>query len=99
MSDWTITPEIQADIDRSQRALHGIQTGIAFEMSNGTSGETEPKHLRVGVNSAMSQHTGLVRLLVDKGLITPAEYFKEDADEMERELARYEDRNVGVKFL
>jgi hypothetical protein len=51
-----------------------------------------PKHLRVGVNMAMSDHTGLVRLLLEKGVITEGEYLKAIADEAERERDRYQVR-------
>ena len=89
--EWDITPEIQEDIDRGLRALHAMQSGVAYEMNSG-SRDTEPKHLRVGINSAMIQMTGLVRLLVDKGIIEPGEYWRYQADEAEREVARYEER-------
>jgi hypothetical protein len=98
--DWDITPEIQKDIDRGLRALHAMQTGVALEMTRSDrASATTPKHLRVGVNSAMIQLTGLVRLLVAKGVFTPAEYWKYQADEAEREVERYEERNPGVKLV
>ena len=51
---------------------------------------TEPKHLGVGINSAMVDHGALVKLLIDKGVITHAEYMKAIADAMEGEKSRYE---------
>ena len=90
-NNWVITPEIQDDIDRGVRALVAMQSGVAYEMEMGVA-STSPKHLRVGVNSAMIQLTGLVRLLHDKGLINDAEYWEYQADEAERELERYEGR-------
>lgn len=74
-----------------ESALHGIQTGVAFEMERGVSA-TEPKHLRVGVNSALVNDAALVRLLVAKGLFTMEEYLEELRLEANRELDRYEDR-------
>jgi len=53
---------------------------------------TSPKHLRVGVNSAMVEHTALVKLLVEKGILTEEEYITSQADAMEAEVALYEER-------
>ena len=79
------------DRERYLAAMHAMQTGVAIEMQQG-SGDTEPKHLRVGINGAMCDHAALVRLLIAKGLFTEEEYVKEVADEAEREVARYEER-------
>jgi hypothetical protein len=70
-------------------AAHGIQTGIAWELERGSQSAT-PKHLRVGVNLAMSDHAGLVRLLIEKGIFTEEEYLKAITDEANRELDRVE---------
>jgi len=79
----------KTDAERYEAAMHAMQSGVALMMSiDGAS--TSPKHLRVGVNSAMCDHAALVRLLMDKGLFTQEEYTKEVADEMEREKERYE---------
>jgi hypothetical protein len=67
-----------------------MQSGVAFEMGIGDrEAATSPKHLRVGVNSALCSHAALVRLLMDKGVITEEEYVRAQADEMEREVERY----------
>lgn len=71
-----------------------MQTGVALDMESdpsGTQGATTPKHLRVGVNSAMAEHGGLADLLIEKGIITEAEYREAVAAAMEREKERYED--------
>lgn len=52
-------------------------------------GECEPKHLRVGINTAMVDSAALARILIAKGLFTWDEYAAELADEMEREVLRY----------
>lgn len=77
------------DRQRYVAACHAMQSGVAFTMP---SKETEPKHLRVGVNAAMCDTAAMARLLVDKGVITLEEYEKAIADEMEREVQRYQDR-------
>lgn len=70
-------------------AAHAMQSGVAMEM-NHRSQPTEPKHLRVGINSALSDMAGLVQLLIKKGIITEAEYLESVAASMEQEKARYE---------
>jgi len=72
-------------------AMHGMQTGVAFEMEKG-SFDTTPKHLRVGINSCLINDAALVRLLIAKGLFTEEEYALEITKEANRELERYEDR-------
>lgn len=66
-----------------------MQSGVAMKMNYDTS-ETSPKHLRVGVNSAMCDQAALVQLLVTKGIITLAEYEAAITAEMGREVERYE---------
>ena len=70
-------------------AAHGMQSAVAYEM-NKNSGPTEPKHLRVGVNSAMTDHAALAFLLIAKGLITEEEYLEALRLAMNHELARYQ---------
>lgn len=74
-----------------EQAMHAVQTGVAYEMSTVPSA-TDPKHLRVGINSALINDAALVRLLIKKGLITQAEYIEEVRLEACREVDRYEDR-------
>lgn len=79
-------------------ALHGMQSGVAHEMGSGECKDTQPKQLRVGVNSAMVEHSALVLLLIKKGVITEAEYLEELRLAMNNELALYEARHPRVKF-
>jgi hypothetical protein len=76
------------DEERYYAAAHAMQSGVAFKMEMDPS-ETVPKHLRVGVNSAMSNMGGLVTLLISKGVITHDEYIAAIADAMERERDSY----------
>jgi len=81
---------------RYQRASHGMQSGVAWEMGQGDrAAATEPKHLRVGINSALVNDAALVQLLIRKGIITMDEYASAVADEMEIEVKRYEERANG----
>lgn len=70
-------------------AAHGMQSGVAMKMNYDTK-ETEPKHLRVGVNAAQSDQSGLAMLLIAKGVFTEEEYCAAVADAMERERDAYQ---------
>ena len=76
-------------IQRYERALHAMQTGVMFDQEHG-SDDGSPKHLRVGVNSAMVNAAALASLLVAKGVITWDEYGEALATAAEDEAARYE---------
>jgi hypothetical protein len=83
-------------------AAHAVQSGIAFgEARAKERGErfqqTEPKHLRVGINAALCDHGSLVKLLIAKGVMTEEEYLEAIAVGMEEEKARYE-TDLGVKL-
>lgn len=85
-----------ANNERYLAACHAMQTGVAAVMEkepfSKDRGECSPKHLRVGVNSAMCDHAALVRLLIAKGIFTEEEYAVEVTAEMEREVERYRRR-------
>lgn len=78
------------DHERYLAALHAMQTGVMYAMQYDLSQDTTPKHLRVGVNSAMVEFSALVRLLFAKGVITEDELNKAMADTMEEEVRLYE---------
>lgn len=79
----------ESDLKRYHEACHAMQTGVAYHIEHDPT-SAEPKHLRVGVNSAMSSHGALVKLLIDKGIFTRAEYINEIANFMEAEVINYE---------
>ena len=66
MSDPIIDPSMQL---RYIKAVHAMQTAVKIDQERGS-----PKHLRVGINSALCGQAALARLLVAKGIITWAEY-------------------------
>ena len=76
---------------RYNASLHGVQTGVAYVMEK-VSAPTSPKHLRVGVDSAMSTHKALAELLMAKGVFTEVEYIEALAKATEEERLAYEDR-------
>lgn len=78
-------------VERYFAAAHAMQSGVAHEHALGSE-DGSAKHLRVGVNTAMVDHGGLVALLVAKGIITEDEYQQALCDAMEKEQKRYEDR-------
>jgi hypothetical protein len=84
----------EADVDRYLAAMHAMQSGVAAEMHRDPK-PTEPKHLRVGVNSALLGNAAIGALLIEKGVITQDEYECALADAAEREKATYEER-LGV---
>lgn len=79
---------VQEDRKRYEAAAHAMQSGVAAKM-NFEPRETQPKHLRVGVNSAMVESAALAGLLIAKGVITEEEYVAAIADGMEREAESY----------
>jgi len=76
------------DADRYRIQAHAMQSGVAAKMNIDPS-DTSPKHLRVGINSAMSDVGGLAGLLIKKGVFTMEEYTEAIADSMEREADSY----------
>lgn len=84
---------LEEDRQRYIDAAHAVQSAIAFTMGP----ETEPKHLRVGIDITKSDQGALATLLIEKGVITEAEYFKALADGMEREKTMWE-TELGVKL-
>ncbi len=97
-------------IDRMLAAQHAIQTGVLAEIHRAKGMERQafandpmthgcsPKHLRVGVNSAMVETSALAEIMWEKGLCTREEYYKKLAEAYEREHASYEER-LGVKLM
>jgi len=85
------------DEERYRIACHAMQSGVATEIGAGVSRETEPKHLRVGINSAMVEHAALAKLLMKRGIITDTEYMTALADQMEEEVKSYKQR-ISVRL-
>lgn len=64
-----------------------MQSAIAVELDVDNSCGT-PKHLRVGVNSALVETSVLAQLLIAKGVFTGDEYITAMIDGMRQEAAR-----------
>ncbi len=69
--------------------LHAMQTGIAYTLEKDFSSGT-PKHLRVGVNSAMVEAGVICKILIDKGIITLEEYQERVLEGLQKEVDMYE---------
>jgi hypothetical protein len=72
-------------------AAHAMQSGVAMMMKYDPD-EASPKHLRVGVNSAMVESAVLARLLIEKGILTEDEFSERLATQMAVEADLYEQR-------
>lgn len=95
MTGWTPedTPEEAALRSEYMQLLHAMQSGVATEMEDASrASATSPKHLRVGVNAALTDHYALAKLLMEKGVITKLEYYRALRDAMAEEVERYETR-------
>jgi hypothetical protein len=68
---------------------HAMQSGVAMEMNHGST-EVHPKHMRVGVNSALVDSSALAQLLMKKGIIDEQEYYESLVEGMRAEVTRYE---------
>jgi hypothetical protein len=78
-----------ADYSKYQALCHAMQSGVAVRMQQDPS-DTNPKHLRVGINVAMCDNSALVKLLIAKGIITEDEYCDAITKQMEEEVKSYE---------
>ena len=81
---------------------HAMQSGVALEMKYDPK-TTDPKHLRVGLNSVLVFNGALIKLLVDKGVFTAEEYAEYVLQAMKEEVAKHEKaisefKGVGIKL-
>lgn len=75
--------------DRYLAAMHVAQAGVGAKMQFDPS-DTTPKFLRAGINSSLIQQGALVKILIDKGIITEVEWVTALADIAEEEVKLYE---------
>ncbi len=71
MTDERSLEDIAAE---NESLLHAMQTGVKATMDYDLDDSHSPKHLRVGINNALIINSALMRLLVEKGLITEKEF-------------------------
>lgn len=91
MSDEGQNPvaEPSTPYDRYVAAMRSLESWVAVK-ARMEPAETNPQQLRIGVNSSLLQHSALVQLLADKGLITEDEFLVAMANAAEQEVARYQ---------
>ena len=85
--------------DKYLAAMHAMQAGVAMMMET-DSKQTDPKHMRVGINSALISNTAVVDLLVEKGVITQVEFFQSLLKHAEMERDSYQQQiseKLGTK--
>ena len=87
--------EIEKLKTRYLTAMHGVQSGIAMLIKRGDT-LAEPKHLRVGIDSAHVSDSALVQLLIAKGVITELEYHESLVKAAEEERGRLEEKLTEV---
>lgn len=87
--------EVEKLKDRYVALVHAMQSGVAMLMHH-EPGETEPKHLRVGVNSALCDSGALAELLLAKGVFTEEEYLKAICTTLERDVKSYESKLEAI---
>ena len=76
------------------RLCHAMQSGVATLPDDPG---MQPKHLRVGVNSAMVETGTIVQLLIGKGIFTEVEFFETVNKMMAQEVEAYKKR-IEEKF-
>jgi hypothetical protein len=85
--------EEEKKLKRFNQLTHAMQSGVSMQLSD----EVHPsmldsiKHLRVGINSCMTQLGALSELLVEKEIITDGEYLDKLIEKMSQEVKRLED--------
>lgn len=86
--------EINPDYRREEYLglMHAMQTGVAYSMGFMSSSECDPKHLRVGLNSAMCELGALTDLLMEKGIMTWEEIMDKRIEYMQHEVEEYSQR-------
>lgn len=72
-----------------QKMQAGVKVDLASDPDSRKPGDMA-KHLRVGVNSAMMETGALTALLIQKGIVTEAEWFDTLVVFAESEVRRYE---------
>lgn len=80
---------LAAKKEKYESLMHALQSGVAM-MQNIDPTETSPKHLRVGVNSALLDSGALATLLIRKGIITEEEYIDVLLEMTAKEVENYE---------
>ena len=79
--------------DEYMALMHQMQTGVAFTMHR--SDEASPKHLRVGVNSAICMVSALVKTLVEADVIIWEDFRDSEIEMLKQDIESYKSRLGG----
>lgn len=98
MSDADRVAELQQQYEALAHAMQsGVKAQLEFDKRRSINPEVfdntcsaGAKHLRTGVNSALTQNNGLMHLLMAKGVITELEYWEYQVRAFQEEVKRYE---------
>lgn len=84
------------------RLMHAVQTGVKSKMQYDPH-ETQPAHLRVGVNSAMIEFSALLDVLIEKKILTLEEFevslvkwAKKEVETYEKELSDHHGTKITL---
>lgn len=83
------TERIAAATARYMTAAHAMHSGVA-QLLYFNDTDAQPKHVRVGINLSKVTEGVLVKVLIDMGIITHAEWAEALAQGVEDEVRRYE---------
>ena len=95
-----MTTKTQEYFDEYKRHMGRVQSGILAKMMRWPSFNDmccNPKHIRVGIDSAMVSDRAMFDLLVAKGVFTEEEYAKALRDSAKREADTHE-KELGFKL-
>ena len=68
----------------------GVKALMQLDTPDGNVEETQPKHLRVGINMSLIGTQAIVELLIDRGIFTRAEYLIKTNEYLEEYVKSYE---------
>ena len=81
----------QARLKRYMALSHAMQSGVKYLLQH-EAASGGPKHLRVGVNMALTENAALTTLLLEKGLLTARELEERILLFLEKEVESYQAR-------
>jgi hypothetical protein len=84
--EFEVSPELAREY---QRLAHAVQSGIEY-LKEYNPNLVNTKHLRTGIDLSKCEESALVRLLIEKGVITADEYFTKVNEVLKEEVKRSE---------
>lgn len=75
--------------DKYMALVHAVQTGVKICIESNINNNHTPKHLRVGINSALVDQSAVASLLIKKGVFTQEEHMEALVEAWQEEKDRY----------